>query len=563
MPPAGVEFMEGVNLSFKQTGLGMKTMYWLVFAMLAAGTGFGQTEKKIESDITAVTVFLSRAQVTRQAKARVEAGKTDLVLTGLTAALDQQSLQVAGKGNFIILGIAHRQNYLNEFNMPRSLRVLKDSVELLQRQLMLEQSQKEILNKEEQLLLSNQKIGGTTQNLTAAELKAMADFFRTRMGDIITTRMKHDEKIRRLHELIAKHQRQMNEQNELYGRNTSEVVVSVSAAAPAAVDLEVNYVVANAGWLPVYDLRATDTRSPIQLSYKANVFQSTGEVWRNVKLKLSTANPNLGGLKPELANWYVDFLQPVYTALEGRVPGVMIRGYASNQRAELAEDKEAEADMAAPAESVASYVSTIQTTLNTEFNISLPYTVMSSNKPTLVDVRNYEMKADYRYSVVPKLDQDAFLMARAIGWEEFSLLPGEANVFFEGTFVAKTFIDPNSIKDTLAVSLGRDKRIVVKREKLKDFTSKKFIGSNRKESYAYEISVRNAKSEAVKIVVEDQVPVSSNGQIEVTVGDYGGAKYVKDSGKLSWEITLQPGESKKVGYKFDVKYPKDREVAGL
>jgi uncharacterized protein (TIGR02231 family) len=173
------------------------------------------------------------------------------------------------------------------------------------------------------------------------------------------------------------------------------------------------------------------------------------------------------------------------------------------------------------------------------------------------------MKADYIYSAAPKLDQDAFLLARATGWEEFNLLPGEANVFFEGTFVAKTFIDPNSTKDTLAISLGRDKRVVVKREKLKDYTSKKFIGSNKRETYAYEISVRNTKAEALKIIVEDQVPVSQNSQIEVTVADVGGAKYNKDTGKLIWELTLQPNETKKVVYKFEVKYPKDKIIPGL
>src|SRR6478736_10421838 len=132
------------------------------------------------------------------------------------------------------------------------------------------------------------------------------------------------------------------------------------------------------------------------------------------------------------------------------------------------------------------------------------------------------MKADYSYSVAPKLDQDSFLLAKATGWEDFSLLPGEANIFFEGTFVGKTFIDPNNIKDTLSVSLGRDKRIVVKREKLKDLTSRKFIGSSQKESYSYEISVRNTKTEAIKITLEDQVPVTQNSQIEVAVLDTNG-----------------------------------------
>ena len=201
--------------------------------------------------------------------------------------------------------------------------------------------------------------------------------------------------------------------------------------------------------------------------------------------------------------------------------------------------------------------------MNTEFDISLPYSVASASKPTVVDIRNYEMKADYIYSVAPKLDVNAFLLARAIGWEEFSLLPGEANIFFEGTFVGKTFIDPNNIKDTLSVSLGRDKRIVVKREKLKDLTSRNFIGSTKKESYAYEISVRNTKAEAIKIVVEDQVPVSQNTQIEVTLQDAGGAKYIKQSGKLTWELDMKPNEARKMVYKFEVKYPKDKQLEGL
>jgi uncharacterized protein (TIGR02231 family) len=342
------------------------------------------------------------------------------------------------------------------------------------------------------MLLSNQKIGGANQNLTVAELKAMADFYRTRLSDIVASRMKQDEKVNRINERLVKLQRQSAEQNDLYSRNTSEIVVRVSAEAATNVELEVNYLVANAGWTPVYDLRAKDTKSPVQLSYKANVFQNSGEEWRNVKLTLSTANPNLGGLKPELYSWLLNFDYPISRQLQRRVAGVAVhRGAREEDKAEEVEEILVES---APAQSVSDYTTSIQTALNAVFKIQLPYTVNSANKPTLVDIKNHELKADYLYSVAPKLDQDAFLLARATGWEEFNLLPGEANIFFEGTFVAKTFIDPNNVNDTLAISLGRDKRVVVKREKLKDYTSKKLIGTNKRESYAYEISVRNTKS---------------------------------------------------------------------
>lgn len=525
--------------------------------VLSSLMAIGQPDKPVDSKITDVTVFLSKAQVTREVRTRLEAGKTNLIVTGLTSQLDPQSIQVTGKGSFVILGISHQQNFLNEFNVPKSLKNLKDSVETLQRQLTLEQSQKEILNKEEQMLLSNQKIGGTNQNLTVAELKAMADFYRSRLGDIVTSRMKQDEKIKKINERIVRLNTQINEQNELYRRNTSEIVVSVSAEAATSADLKVQYVVANAGWSAVYDLRAIDTKKPVQLSYKANVFQRTGEEWKNIKLKLSTSNPNQSGLKPELYSWYLDFYNPiVYDQRKAK-------SYAAAPAMRSAEVSDELREEAPEAASLSDYVTTVQTSLNTEFDIALPYTVLSSAKPTLVDIRNYEMKSEYIYSVAPKLDLDAFLIAKATGWEDFNLLPGEANIFFEGTFVGKSFIDPNNIKDTLSVSLGRDKRIVVKREKLKDLTSRNLIGSTKKESYAWEISMRNTKTEAVKIVVEDQVPVSQNTQIEVSVLDAGGANYNKQTGKLTWELELKPSETRKVTYKFEVKYPKDKQVSGL
>ena len=517
----------------------------------------GQPDKPVDSKITDVTVFLSKAQVTREVRTRLEVGKTNLIVTGLTSQLDPQSIQVTGKGSFVILGISHQQNFLNEFNIPKSLKNLKDSVETLQRQLTLEQSQKEILNKEEQMLLSNQKIGGTNQNLTVAELKAMSDFYRSRLGDIVTSRMKQDEKIKKINERIVRLNTQINEQNELYRRNTSESVVSVSAESATSADLKVQYVVANAGWSAIYDLRAIDTKKPVQLSYKANVFQRTGEEWKNIKLKLSTANPNQSGLKPELYSWYLDFYNPiVYDQRKAK-------SYAAAPAMRSAEVSDELREEAPEAASLSDYVTTVQTSLNTEFDIALPYTVLSSAKPTVVDIRNYEMKSEYIYSVAPKLDPDAFLIAKSTGWEDFNLLPGEANIFFEGTFVGKSFIDPNNIKDTLSVSLGRDKRIVVKREKLKDLTSRNLIGSTKKESYAWEISLRNTKTEPVKIVVEDQVPVSQNTQIEVSVLDTGGANYNKQTGKLTWELELKPNETRKVTYKFEVKYPKDKQISGL
>jgi uncharacterized protein (TIGR02231 family) len=517
-----------------------------------------QEDRRVESKIKEVTIFLNRAQVTRALQSRIDPGRTNLIIGGLTAQLDQQSIQVAGKGNFTILGIAHRQNFIDEFNMPRSLKVLKDSLLFYQDQVAIEQSSRDILNKEEQLLQSNLKIGGANQNLTVAELKAMADFFKNRLTDIAAQRMRLDSKVKKINERILRLQNQIREQNEIYSRNTSEIVVSVSAEASTSATLEVSYLVQEAGWVPVYDLRATDTKKPVQLSYKANVFQRTGEDWTNVKMKLSTANPTLGGHKPGLAPWFIDFRQPVVV----RTPKYR-HDYAAAPA--MMKSKIAEEDKAYDQEAgtISSHTTVMHTSVNTEFAISLPYTVRSSSRPTLVDIAVHTLNTDYIFAVAPKLDRDAFLMARITGWEEFSLLPGEASVFFEGTFVARTFIDPNEIKDTLSVSLGRDKRVVVQREKLKDFTSKKTMGANQRDSYVYSIQIRNTRTGPIKLIVEDHIPVSKNSQIEVNLTDAGQAKHNKVTGGLEWEIALQPQENKKLTYSFEVKYPKEKRIDGL
>lgn len=511
-------------------------------------------EKPLESKITDVTVFLNRAQVKREAKTRVEAGATELVLKALPAALDPQSVQVEGKGKFVLVGVSHRQNFLHELNTPPVIRQLQDSVSVYHKQVAWEEAQKELFNKEEQMLLSNQRVGGTNQNLAVAELKAMADFFRGRLAEITLNRVKSDEKIKKCKTRIEALQQQLRAQNELYSRNSSELVIRLTADAPTLAELQISYVVQQAGWYPVYELRATNTSSPLALNYKASVFQSTGEEWKNVKLRLSTGNPAQSGLKPELYPWYLDFYQPI---------SMLKRAHTAPPAREVAFEVAAAgavADEVAPAASTAEFVNTIQTALNTTFEITLPYTVASSNQPTLVDVQQHQLRADFAYAVVPKLEPDAFLLAKATGWEELNLLPGEANIFFEGAFVGKSYLDPNNTGDTLAISLGRDPRIVVKREKLKDLTSRGFAGASKRETHAWEISIRNTKTEAISITVEDQLPVSQNSQIEVNNVVADGAIRNAVTGKLTWTLNLQPNQNGKVGFRYELKYPKDKKL---
>lgn len=199
-----------------------------------------------------------------------------------------------------------------------------------------------------------------------------------------------------------------------------------------------------------------------------------------------------------------------------------------------------------------------QTTVN--FEVKTPYTIKSDNKSYTVDIEFYDLPADYQYYSVPKIDKDAFLIARIIDWEKYSLLEGEANVFFEDTYVGKTLLDVRYASDTLEISLGRDKKVSVNREKIKDFTTRQFIGNKKEETRNWKTTVKNNKNQEINMIVLDQVPVSTAEDIEVEVLNRAGAKQNAESGEIKWEFTLKPGDKKDLELKYSVKYPKYRNL---
>jgi uncharacterized protein (TIGR02231 family) len=521
--------------------------------------GQAQHKQLTPSKISEVTVFTSKAQITRNASTSLHKGNTELIFNGLSAQIDPNSIQVTGKGALTILGIRHERNYLEKLDEPAEVKVLRDSLLYYKAQISETEVLKGIYKKEETLLISNQVISGKDRGVTVSELKAMADFYRSRLLQLAKNGSKANLKIQADLNRQQAIQQQLNEWNAYYKRNTSSIVVEVSATGDTKANLTVNYIVQNASWYPTYDLRSSGTDQPIALNYKANITQHTGVNWEGVKLTLSTANPNLSNVKPQLRPWYLDFNRPVLFNAAPESKGKSQRRESTTVM-EFADEEE---DAFAEVETVADYTQSTQTTLNTKFDISIPYTVNSGGKSTTVDIKKETLEALYTYAVAPKMDPDAFLIARVANWDQLDLLAGQANLFFEGTYVGKTYINPTNANDTLELSLGRDKHIVVERKPVKDFTSKKLIGSNQKETYAYEITVRNTKKTPISIVLEDQLPISSHSDITVTPLDMGGARVDQITGKVQWELKIPSGQQQKFTYSFEVKYPKNKQVMGL
>lgn len=192
----------------------------------------------------------------------------------------------------------------------------------------------------------------------------------------------------------------------------------------------------------------------------------------------------------------------------------------------------------------------------TEFEISEKYTIPSNGKNYAINIEEYEMPTDYNYATVPKLDKDAFLFAAITDWEDLSLLDGEANLYFEGKYLGKTLLQPSIIADTMNVSLGRDQSIGIKRDKIKDFSKKQFLGNKRKVNRTYEITVKNNKNEAIEIKVEDQIPISKNNDVVVEIQELSNGQYNEETGKVEWNIKLAAKETKKLKIQYNVQHPK-------
>lgn len=523
---------------------------------MTALMGVAQQEMKtIDTKISEVTVFMSGAQVTESGSVSLREGENQIRIAGLPAQLDANSIQIEGNDAYTILGVRHQINYLTNVQQSPRQRVLQDSLD----EALFKQKEmaaiKDVLVGEKQMLEYNRTIKGENTTLIADDLKEMADFFRNRLTEISYKYLEIAEKERLNNMEIGRLQNALNSMNAKANTNPSEIIIALNAPRSVNSSIRVSYFVSNAGWIPVYDLRAEDINSPIAFSYRAKVYQSTGTDWKNVNLTISTGNPTVGGQIPALYPWYL-YQAQVYQ--EVAIAGSARRPVMANETPAVAYD-----EIQSARKSSSDYVTVQQNTVNTEFKIAIPYTIPSDNVQYDVTMKTETLNATYSYITVPKIDNDAFLKARISDWAQYSLLPGESNIYFKGTFVGKGYVDPAQANDTLDLSLGRDRGISVKREMLRDFCKSNLLGNKKTTSKAYEITVQNNKKQSIELVIEDQIPVSQNGEITVAQEDISGATIDADSGKLTWKLILQPGETQKKQLRFTVTYPKKTAITGL
>ena len=529
--------------------------YLIIILWLATYCVYGQeAEKELKSKITDVTVFLSSAQINRTGSLQVPKGKSDVVLKALSPYIDDKSIQVSAKGNFIILAVNYKLNYLQEPAKNKQISDLILKIAVIDDSISFNKARSETNKETLDLLNKNKKLGNETSGTDINQLKLAVRYYEQEITAIKTNDILLVKKIKDLEDEKTKLNNQLNELNNQQNQPTGEITIQVQSDDPSEAVFNLSYLTGNANWIPSYDIRATDISSPIEIKYYATVTQVTGEDWENVNLTFSNANPNQSGTAPEIAPWYLDFIQ-IQTGYYNK--GADLRSESAKPAAAVM-DVEKGAALEQSARSAGVSVQENQTSVN--FNVNIPYSLRSNTDNLKIELVKYSVPAMYQYFAIPKLDKDAFLIASFTGWDQYNLLQGEANLYFENTFVGRTVVDPAIQSDTMKISLGRDKSVVIARKKVDTFTQRKLVATNKVDTRGFSISARNNKSKPVNLIIEDQIPVSTRSEITVNPLEWSGADLDKITGKLTWTLQLNPQDQKELKFQYEVRYPKNQRI---
>lgn len=516
-------------------------------------------EKKVSTEISSATIYLSGAEIIRNKSITLAKGKTQIIFEGLSPKINPKSIRITTDKTIDLLGISNKINYLAKEEHGPEIKRLNDSLEIVKNELQTIADKTDAFSTEKQLLLKNISLGGTNNGVNITELKQASDFYRLKITEInskISQLNQQKEKLNLGYQRIVS---QLNEMNSNAGYTRSEISILVSCDAPVTGNFELKYLVDGAGWSPAYDIKAFDINEPVTLEYRAKVYNNTDINWKDLKIKLSTADPNLSVTKPILNPWYLRYQTYNYNSnmFKGK------EGYIQNQISDERNLSVQQEDFSELNEVIVTSGDFSETTvpeLSAEFEITKSYSIPSDDKPYLVDISEHQLPANYQHFAVTKLDRDVFLIAQITGWQDLNLIEGPANVYYSGTYLGQSFINTRNVKDTLDLSLGRDSKVIVTRTKLKEFSSSQFVGTKKKETMTYQLTAKNNRKSDVTIEILDQLPISQTDEIEVKAIELSGAEQNLSTGELKWKYTLKPGESKTIKLSYYIKYPENKQL---
>ena len=630
--------------------MNIKRKMMIAFCLMAAV--MTKAVDKQTASINKVTVFTNGAQVERSKSVILVPGEQVVTFTGFSPYMDKKSLQVKAKGHLTILGVSERTAHPDSAAQIKKLHAAEDDVKAVERRIQQTKDEQEMLTAQLELVKTNCSVAGRTVATPLANIKELNAYYAQQVLSVKKRSQELEEQLQKLNDELKRKQDTCDSIAKLKLKNITEIDVKLEAKQAGRADFDITYYVKNAGWFPCYDIRSNSIKEPLQLSYKANIYQNTREEWKNVPVTLSSANPTRSNVAPQLKTYWLDYglSAPTYsfdsdgstvsgkivdaedgspivgasiiikgtqigtvsdidgyysitlpqdhrqlsftyigyqtqtrTATPGstlnirmkedeqRLEEVTVVGYGTSKKGRKSKGEVLKAkesipmmeDLAVEEEMDESEVISVnqqQAQFGYEFDIKQLLTLPDGGKTTTTEITRHQLPATYEYRGIPKIDKESFLVADATDWQKLNLMEGEANVYFDNSFVGKSILDPNVSSDTLHFSMGRDQSIRVQRIKVSESSTRRFFGSNQEQTMKWRITVKNNRQESVNITVFDQAPISRNTSIEVSMEELSDGQFDKQTGIIKWPLQLQPGEQRDLILQYKVKYPKNRRL---
>lgn len=514
----------------------MKRIFLLNLLLISSLTLFSQENNLVAAEkIQEITVFRNLAEIKSKVTTNLFSGLNTLIIDNLPKSILKNSIQVSADAGIRIIQISPITDYKRATLQTQAGLKVTDSIANYQDQLSTLNIKKYSLEQELEILLANKNL--TSKTDLAGEMEDLSAIYKSRIPVIKEEIYRLDKKIKPILNTINQLEKTLA--NMSNSNDYCSLKISLMANENASKNLSLHYLVNDAGWNPIYDLRVANITSPILIQQKASVFQNTGIDWEQVKITLSTGNPIDNGVLPNLNPLYSD-----------------IYSYQRTKSLDMIEKA------SAPQLAMAANVIETENQLANSYEINALTSIASSQENKVIEIKSDTIAALYQYMAIPKLAPHAYLISRIPNWNNLNLLSGNASVYFEDAYVGETFLNTMQFDDTLQVSLGKDQNIFIERIKVKEFNTHKLLSGFQTASLNFNIKILNNKQKPIDIIIEDQAPISKNKSIEVKLNSLDG-KYDMETGKLTWKLKLNPSEQKVFSFGYELKYPKNKMISGL
>ncbi|MEG5058835.1 mucoidy inhibitor MuiA family protein [Microcoleus sp. A2-C5] len=543
--------------------------------------------KIVESQISEVTVYTDRALITRRGTVALTGNERELAIASLPTTLETESVRATGAGTVAVrlLGVRSETVFSSEPTGDRIAELTHQIQELeTQKRAIKDQIAARIIQLNFVENLSAKSVGSfasgiAKQQIGLNETGELLNFLGSNYKKYVSAIGQHERQQRELDKQIEALRQQLRQLQTPHSQKSFNIIVAIEPSGSGNFELEISYVVTQARWTPLYDLRIDTTNNQINLNYLAEVNQNTGEDWTGVALTLSTAKPGMGTLPPKLQPWFIDIVRPKSAQSQGFPRARMERSakpetsavYDNFMESEM-EDEE-QLDMmavggSAPApEPIAAQTATATVSKaggTVTFQVGGNTNIPSDGTPHKVTIFSENYPSQLQYIAVPRLVSFAYLQAIVTNpMTGATLLPGQANIFRDNTFVGTLQLANISPGQEFKLNLGIDEGLKIERELVERQVDKKLIGNQRRTSYAYRLIVTNLQQLPVNLTLKEQLPVSRNEQVKVRLTQTNPKIVAGEMGMLEWIMSLPPQAKQELDYQFVVEHPPDLTVIGL